>query len=239
VQLQQLQAAVDHISSSSSSSSKQQQQQCRSAQVKSVSHVIHNGHMSQAPLFPHTHPGYLLPLFRIKSQAAASSFPLPVPNCSQCLPPPPPPPPPPLLLLLLLQTWFSQQLSSLVAVTSQTIPHISLFCPLHPPPPLEFNQPPPLPTSKQIMPPKKPQPARPHGTAGTSGAADSDVDPAAVLGRTTMESLQKVFERLDRKNDGKIDKVCGCVCGGEVVGCGLYVVGCWFNERMLCSLCAA
>ena len=51
------------------------------------------------------------------------------------------------------------------------------------------------------MPPKKPQTARPSASVG-----DSDVDMAAALGRSTMESLQKVFERLDRKNDGKIDK---------------------------------
>jgi Ca2+-binding EF-hand superfamily protein len=51
------------------------------------------------------------------------------------------------------------------------------------------------------MPPKKPQ------TMRSSASADSDVDMAAYLGRSTMESLQKVFERLDRKNDGKIDKV--------------------------------
>ena len=50
------------------------------------------------------------------------------------------------------------------------------------------------------MPPKKPQPSRPPA------AADCDVDMAAHLGRSTMESLQKVFERLDRNNDGKIDK---------------------------------
>ena len=51
------------------------------------------------------------------------------------------------------------------------------------------------------MPPKKPQTARP-----SASVSDSDVDMAAALGRSTMESLQKVFERLDRKNDGKIDK---------------------------------
>ena len=51
------------------------------------------------------------------------------------------------------------------------------------------------------MPPKKPQSARP-----SASAADADVDMAAALGRSTMEALQKVFERLDRKNDGKIDK---------------------------------
>ena len=51
------------------------------------------------------------------------------------------------------------------------------------------------------MPPKKPQTVRP-----SASVSDSDVDMAAALGRSTMESLQKVFERLDRKNDGKIDK---------------------------------
>ncbi len=52
------------------------------------------------------------------------------------------------------------------------------------------------------MPPKKPLTAR-----ASTGATDSDPDPVAVLGRGTMEALQKVFERLDRKGDGKLDKV--------------------------------
>ena len=55
--------------------------------------------------------------------------------------------------------------------------------------------------NQRVMPPKKPQTVRPSASVG-----DSDVDMAAALGRSTMESLQKVFERLDRKNDGKIDK---------------------------------
>ena len=50
------------------------------------------------------------------------------------------------------------------------------------------------------MPPKKPQPSRPPAVQ------DAELDMAAALGRSTMESLQKVFERLDRNNDGKIDK---------------------------------